>query len=194
MSTRSRDGTHICEWTGVGGGEVIEDSGVENQPEHDDGNDPPEVFRSVPLGSESLGLSGKRDLVSMNDADSPPEAVPLDTKRGRVPNNPKSPWEPGQVQLMAQGLLFREHGYRCDHGILYFAGSRTRVDVPYDDALEARTLKLVREAHHAAMARQLPLPLDDSPKCNGCSLSGICLPDETLALRQVPSDAAAPYG
>ena len=77
------------------------------------------------LGSERLGLTAKLDLVS-TAAD---EAVSVDTKRGRVPNNPERSWDPDRVQLMAQGLLLREHGYRCDHGVLYFAGSRTRVDI-----------------------------------------------------------------
>ncbi|MGI9182220.1 MAG: CRISPR-associated endonuclease Cas4g/Cas1g [Longimicrobiaceae bacterium] len=150
--------------------------------ERDDGDEPPVVSRSVSLGSERLGLTAKLDLVSTaGDV-----AVPVDTKRGRVPNNPERSWEPERVQLMAQGLLLREHGYRTAHGILYFAGSKTRVEVPFAPELEARTLRLIEEARAAATATALPDPLEDSPKCNGCSLSGICLPDETLALRQVP--------
>lgn len=70
--------------------------------------------------------------------------------------------------------------------MLYFAGSRTRVDVPFTAELEARTLRLMEEAHAAQVSQVIPDPLEDSPKCNGCSLAGICLPDETLALRQVP--------
>lgn len=92
------------------------------------------------------------------------------------------------MQLMAQGVLLREHGYRTDHGVLYFAGSRTRVDVPFTPELEARTLRLIDEARAAAQSSEIPDPLEDSPKCNGCSLSGICLPDETLALRAVPAE------
>jgi CRISPR-associated protein Cas1 len=87
---------------------------------------------------------------------------------------------------MAQGLLLREHGYRCDHGILYFAASRTRVPVPFTPALEERTLSLLDEAREAERG-PVPPPLDDSPKCNGCSLSGICLPDETNALAALTS-------
>jgi CRISPR-associated protein Cas1 len=177
---------------GVEGSESAEEGGVASVPERESGDEPPEVVRSVPLGSERLGLSAKLDLVSVDDAVSPPEAVPVETKRGRVPNNPERSWEPERVQIMAQGLLLREHGYRCDHGVLYFAGSRTRVDVPFDDALETRTLDLLCDARQAATARQLPPPLDDSPKCNGCSLAGICLPDETLALSHTPADPAAP--
>ena len=147
------------------------------------GDERPVVSRSVTLGSDILGLMAKLDLVSTAGD----EAVPVETKRGRAPDNPERSWEPERVQLMAQGLLLREHGYRSTHGILYFALSRTRVEVPFTAELEARTLRLVDEARTATGSMVLPDPLDDSPKCNGCSLSGICLPDETLALRHVPA-------
>ncbi|MEM8784049.1 MAG: CRISPR-associated endonuclease Cas1 [Planctomycetota bacterium] len=145
------------------------------------GDEPPTVTRSVPLASATLGLTAKLDLVaSVGD-----EAVPVETKRGRVPNNPERSWEPERVQLMAQGLLLREHGYTTDHGVLYFAGSRTRVDVPFTDQLEQRTRQLLADAHAASQSTTLPPPLEDSPKCRGCSLNGICLPDETLALQHL---------
>jgi CRISPR-associated protein Cas1 len=153
-------------------------------------DDAPTVTRSVQLGSERLGLTAKLDLVS-TDGD---EAVPVETKRGRVPNNAERSWEPERVQLMAQGLLLREHGYRSDHGVLYFAGSKTRVDVQFTAELEARTLRLMEEARTAATSSVMPDPLDDSPKCNGCSLSGICLPDETLVLRDVPATRGSAAG
>ncbi len=167
---------------------VLPDPGSDSDPDDDaPGDDRPAVSRSVSLGSESLGLSGKLDLVA-TDGD---EAVPVETKRGRVPNTPERSWEPERVQLMAQGLLLREHGYRSDHGVLYFAGSRTRVDIPFSEALEARTRDLLQSALRAQSSTTLPPPLDDSPKCHGCSLSGICLPDETLALQAVPADPSA---
>jgi CRISPR-associated protein Cas1 len=156
------------------------------------GDAPPEVARSVPMGSEALGITAKLDLVSVDDQASPPEAVPVETKRGRVPKNEERSWEPERVQLMAQGLLLREQGYHCDHGVLYFAGSRVRVDVPFTDELEALTRAFIAGARAAAQSRVLPPPLEESPKCAGCSLCGICLPDETLALRTAPEDPAAP--
>jgi CRISPR-associated protein Cas1 len=93
---------------------------------------------------------------------------------------------------MAQGLLLREHGYTCDHGIIYFAGSRTRVDVPFTPELERETRDLIEQTRRAVSLTVIPDPLDDSPKCNGCSLAGICLPDETLALRRLGDAVAAP--
>jgi CRISP-associated protein Cas1 len=143
-----------------------------------EGDEPPVVSRSIPLGSNTLGLTAKLDLVSTAED----QAVPVETKRGRVPNNAERSWEPERVQLMAQGLLLREHGYQCDHGVLYYAASRTRVDVPFSSELECRTRELIDLARRAAHADKLPPPLDDSPKCRGCSLAGVCLPDETQAL------------
>ena len=152
------------------------------------GDEPMVVVRSVPLASELLGLTGKLDLVAMEGE----MAIPVETKRGRVPENAERSWEPERVQLMAQGLLLREHGYQCDHGMLYFAGSRTRVRIDFTDALETRTRELLRLAKAATLAVVLPPPLEDSPKCVSCSLAGICLPDETNALLHSPADPTAP--
>lgn len=148
---------------------------------------PPDIHRSITLSSERLRLTAKLDVVETVGG----EAVPVDTKRGKPPDNEHRAWEPERVQLMAQGLLLREHGFRATHGVLYFAGARKRVEVAFDADLEASTLGYLDAAHAAATRPELPEPLDDSPKCNGCALSGICLPDETLALRDVPEDPAA---
>lgn len=147
-------------------------------PTEDRGDEPPTISRSVSLSSTTLGLTAKLDLVSTAGA----EAVPVETKRGRIPDNPERSYEPERVQLMAQGLLLREHGYNCSHGYLYFRASRARVRIDFDAELERTTRAYVAKAMQAMTSATLPPPLDDSPKCNGCSLSGICLPDETLAL------------
>lgn len=157
-------------------------------PEDATGDDPPAVARSVPLSSDVLGLSAKLDLVA-TDGD---EAIPVETKRGRVPENTERSWEPERVQLMAQGLLLREHGYKCDRGMLYFAESRTRVRVEFTEMLEYRTLDLLSSAHRAMSLTVLPPPLENSPKCTGCSLAGVCLPDETNAMLNAPADPSLP--
>ncbi len=152
------------------------------------GEEPPAVARSVPLSSDLLGLTAKLDLVA-TEGDM---AIPVETKRGRVPENEQRSYEPERVQLMAQGLLLREQGYRCDHGLLYFAGSRTRVRIEFTAELEARTRELLALARAAVHLTVLPPPLEDSPKCVGCSLAGICLPDETNALLHAPADPSTP--
>lgn len=141
----------------------------------------PDAFkaRSVELSSDLLGISAKIDLVEGADG----VVRPVDYKRGSPPENEHRCWEPERVQLCAYGLLLREAGYRCEEGILYFAEAKTRVEVPFDKALIDRTLQIVNEARRTAGAREAPPPLVASPKCQGCSLHSICLPDEVNILK-----------
>ena len=131
--------------------------------------------RSVSLSSESLGITAKMDLVEGKGMD----VVPVDYKRGKRPHTSKGAYDPERVQLCAQGLLLREHGFHCDGGVLYFVASKERVRVEFDDDLEALTRKSIAELALLAGQAMAPEPLLDSPKCPHCSLVGICLPDET---------------
>jgi CRISPR-associated protein Cas1 len=139
------------------------------------------VARSVMLSSTKLGLVAKIDLL-----EGAPDGtvVPVDTKRGAPPDVPERAWEPERVQVCVQGLLLREHGYRCERAVLWFAETRQRVVVELDDELVARTLELVAELRVVASSSVPPAPLVDSPKCPRCSLVGICLPDEVNTLTE----------
>ncbi len=159
---------------------------------------PDEVSRatSVTLSSERLGLIARIDVVEESDG----SVVPVDVKRGHLPRH--GPWPSDRAQLAICVIVLRENGYRCERGVLYYAGSRRRVDVRVDDELIAETLRTVIELREVAMADQAPPHLVDSPKCPRCSLVGICLPDEHHRLggdrtrpprRLVPTaDAASP--
>jgi len=142
------------------------------------------VATSVMLSSTELGVVAKIDLL-----EGAPDGtvVPVDTKRGAPPDLPERAWEPERVQVCVQALLLREHGYRCERGMLWFAETRQRVAVDLDDALVNRTLELLADLRQIASSSDPPPPLVDSPKCPRCSLVGICLPDEvnTLAERSV---------
>lgn len=138
--------------------------------------------RSLDLASEALGITAKLDLVEGRAG----TVVPIDTKKGR-PTLDGTAWEPDAVQICAQILLLREHGYDCPHGELFYAETRQRVHVEATDALIARTMEAAEEARTAAARLQPPPPLVDSPKCPRCSLAGICLPDETNLLRHQAS-------
>ncbi|MCQ2402100.1 MAG: CRISPR-associated endonuclease Cas1 [Lentisphaeria bacterium] len=140
----------------------------------------PIIARSVLLSDEQLGIIAKPDLIEADGQ----IATPVEMKRGSIPNTPTHTYEPERVQLMVQALLLRAHGFQCTTGIVYYASSRKRVEIPLDDDLESRTLNIIAQIKEMLLNRpQLPPPpLNDSPKCNGCSLAGICLPDETNAL------------
>ncbi|HIQ20388.1 MAG TPA: CRISPR-associated endonuclease Cas1 [Planctomycetes bacterium] len=143
--------------------------------------------RSVMLSAPREGLIARIDVLDLQSG----VAVPVDYKRGKVPEVPGGAWEPEQVQLCAQALVLRENGYHCEGGIIYYAGSRRRVSVPIDDQLVERTRQLLGEFRRTAASGRIPPPLEDSPKCPRCSLVGICLPDETRLLAapdQAPAD------
>jgi CRISP-associated protein Cas1 len=140
----------------------------------------PYQARTIWLSSQRLGITAKIDVV---EGDAEGNVVPIEYKRGKAPDLPEGAYLPERAQLCAQVLLLRDHGYRCDHGDIYFAGSRKRVTIDIDDALVATTLGAVSRARCLTETAEAPPPLVDSPKCNGCSLVGICLPDEINLLR-----------
>ena len=141
---------------------------------------------SVELASERLGVVAKLDIVRA-DGD---RVVPIDFKRGKLPPVEIGVYDPERVQLGLQAMLLREHGYRCDLGRVYYAASKTHVDVPIDDALVAQTTDAIMQARRVRERGTIPPPLLNSPKCPRCSLNAICLPDEINALRDQPKAAS----
>jgi CRISP-associated protein Cas1 len=136
--------------------------------------------RSITLSSNRLGLIAKMDLVEVDGN----TVTPVDYKRGKRPHVPKGAYDPERVQLCVQGMILEEHGYACSEGVLYYAASKERVTVVFDEDLRARTLAAVNGLRLIAAGGQIPVPLEDSPKCPRCSLVGICLPDEVNFLKR----------
>ena len=140
--------------------------------------------QAMVLSDERLGLVAKPDLVELDGG----RATPVEYKRGTVPDTPERTYLDHRVHVCALALLLRANGYECDKGAVYYLGSKRRVDVPIDAGLEAETLRLAGDLRGDAASSSMPPPLVDSPKCPGCSMVGICLPDETNLL----ADGAGP--
>lgn len=136
------------------------------------------AVRSLTLSSPSLGAIARIDLVEAEAG----RVTPIDYKRGAVPATEARAWDPERIQLCIQGLILRDNGYRCDSGILYFAESKTRIEIPFDAELEATARSALAGLRALAERGSPPPPLIDSPKCVRCSLAGICLPDEVNRL------------
>jgi CRISP-associated protein Cas1 len=136
--------------------------------------------RSITLSSNKLGLIARLDLVEGEGS----IVTPVDYKRGKRPHTSRGVYDPERVQLCAQGLLLREHGYACEEGVIYYVESRERVRVPFDEELLSLTRRSISELRAMAAGGRMPPPLDDSPKCPRCSLVTICLPDEVRFLNQ----------
>ncbi len=138
--------------------------------------------RSVTLASESLRVVAKLDLIEGTGI----SVTPVDYKRGsprRDRDGMPTAWDPERVQICLQALVLRENGFDCKTGVLYFAETRQRVTVPIDEELIELTRASVLQARLISDFSAPPPPLIDSPKCPRCSLSAICLPDETNRCR-----------
>ena len=155
------------------------------------------VSRSLTLSSSTLGVIAKLDVAEAEDG----AVTPIDYKRGKRPHVEQGAYEPERIQVCLQGLLLEEHGYRVEEGAIYYAGSRERVRVVFDDALRTAARAAVSDLRLTVSQGRIPPPLKDSPKCPRCALVTVCLPDEIRALSgsslaprsiAVPADEALP--
>ncbi|MBV8807186.1 MAG: CRISPR-associated endonuclease Cas1 [Acidobacteriaceae bacterium] len=135
---------------------------------------------SITLSSERLRVIAKLDLIEIENG----SVTPIDYKHGRPREKEDAlqVWPTDRVQLTLQGLILRENGYRCEDGIVYYASTKQRVRIEFGDAEIAEAERAVFDAWQTARAGVLPPPLVDSPKCGGCSLAPVCLPDEVSRL------------
>ena len=133
------------------------------------------LLRALPVFSDRLGLSGKADLVEVRCAslesqisnlksEMPPvvealfgesqisdlrfemprrvlAARPVEYKKG-----PKRRFDNDEVQLCAQALCLEEmFGIVVEAGAIFYAQSQRRLDVPFDGALRALTLRAISD-------------------------------------------------
>jgi CRISPR-associated protein Cas1 len=155
--------------------------------------------RSIALSSETLGISGKLDLVEEKAA----AAYPVEYKRSTAPRDSEGRptfWDNDAIQLCAQALLLeQELGVPVPRGILYYIGSKERVEVVLDEALRAKTLAAIAQIRNLAESPTPPEPLPGElrHRCPGCSLVTVCQPEETLVQIgrvKLPADGSLPEG
>jgi len=142
--------------------------------------------RAITLSSDRYKLIAKIDLLEVREGSSGQKTVtPVDYKHGQPKENAAGAlelWPADRAQLAAQALVLRDNGYQCDEALVFYAKTRQRVRLPITDELVAETLALLEQAWQTARIGAIPPPLEDSPKCPGCSLLPICLPDEVNSL------------
>lgn len=126
------------------------------------------VLRSLPLWSESLGLSGRADVVELHDGG---RLVPVEYKIGRRHGIT------AHLQVAAQALCLEEMtGTRVPTGAIWFSTSRRREEVPVDACLRDLTLTAIAAVRANLVSTRLPqAPNDD--RCQECQLLGHCLPE-----------------
>lgn len=140
-----------------------------------------ELLRALPLYSDTLGLTGKADLVEIRrdpGSEHIAEARPVEYKKG-----PARRWSNDQVQLCAQALCLEEMlGLRIGSGLIYHVASARRDEVAFDEQLRSLTLATL-DALRASLARPAAPPAVLKPQCDGCSLRPVCLPEAAAARR-----------
>lgn len=130
--------------------------------------------RSVELSDPELGLSARLDLVEAEGG----VATPIEYKRGKAPNTAEGTYLDHRIHVCAQGLLLRANGFKSEHGIVYYVGSKKRVVVEFDEKMVSQTRAMLREMEETVEQGRMPPPLVDSPKCPRCAMVEICMPDE----------------
>lgn len=153
------------------------DASVGRLPEDGEG-DRPVVRRSLTLGDDEIGVVARIDLVELDGR----RAVPIEYKRGRPVSDAAPLHEPELIQLLAQVVLLRAHGYEVEEAAVWFAESRQRRTVVVPPDADHRVRTAVAEVRANAAAGSAPPALVDSPKCPHCVLIGLCLPDESALI------------
>ncbi len=140
--------------------------------------------RSLYLSSDRYGITGKIDLVEEREG----IAYPVEYKKRKAPkdtNDKPFVWLNDQIQLCSQTLLLEDNGFSSiTHGFLYYIGSKKRVKVNFTEELRKKTIEAIDAAERLTKDSQIPQPLADDPRCVPCSLLPICMPAETLALKE----------
>ncbi len=135
-----------------------------------------ELLRALPLFSDTLGLTGKADLVEVQR--DPPTghvsaARPVEYKKG-----PKRRFDNDEVQLCAQALCLEEmFGLTVATGAIYHAASAGRSEVAFDNPLRTQTRAALAGLRALIAEGRIP-PAELKPQCDGCSLREICLPEK----------------
>ena len=134
-----------------------------------------QMLRSIPLWSETLGLSGRADAVAVRGV----EVYPIEYKSG-IPHGITA-----DLQVCAQALCFEEMlNVEIPFGYVWYAGPRRRFRVDFTPAIRQQVVDIVLEIRAQIETGKLPNAPNDE-RCVECQLRSHCLPELTSASRRV---------
>jgi len=142
------------------------------------------ITHALPLRCARLKLTGKADIVEFHPkTDGSETPFPVDYKRGR-----RNRWQNDDVQLCAQALCLEEMlCVAVPRGAIFHASSKRRREVAFTPQLRAQTEAAAVRLHALIASRSIPAAVL-LPKCEGCSLHAICMPE--LSLRRAEIEMA----
>ncbi len=134
------------------------------------------VYQQQWVWSDRLLISGIIDAVEVTYG----QLVPLEYKKGRMGKHLSD-----HFQLCGAALCLEERtGQEIEYGEIFYHANRRREQVPFTEALRARTESAIVAAQ-LATRQNIPAPTTNKTKCQACSLTEICLPKETRLLSAI---------
>ena len=133
------------------------------------------VLRGILLWSESLGLTGRADVVEAKGEDIHPVEYKSGTRHGLA----------ADLQLCAQALCLEEMlDVDVPCGSVWYGGPRRRVEVWFTASLRHQVKSIVAEIREQLLTGQLPAAVNDG-RCKECQLFHHCLPGPTSMSRRI---------
>ncbi|HEY6423405.1 MAG TPA: CRISPR-associated endonuclease Cas1 [Pseudonocardiaceae bacterium] len=131
-------------------------------------------LRGVEITSGEWGTIGRCDTLEVDDDG----ALTVVEYKSAPRRRRADVTDPMRVQLTLQVHALREMGFRVAGQAVYFTTSRERVPVELTADDTAAAHKAVLDTRATLSSATAPEPLEDDPRCSGCSHIGVCLPDE----------------
>ena len=133
------------------------------------------VLRGIPLWSESLGLSGRADVVELDGNRIRPVEYKSGVQHGLT----------ADLQVCAQALCLEEMlGVAVPSGSVWYGGPRRRVEVMFTESLRNQVMIVIGSIREQLLTGVLPSAVNDA-RCKECQLLNHCLPEVTNATRRL---------
>jgi CRISPR-associated exonuclease Cas4 len=127
---------------------------------------------ALPIASRRYGVAGVADLVEFHARPDGETPFPVEYKRGK----PKL-HRADEVQLCAQGICLEEMtGHQVVEGALYYAQTKRRVIVPFDEELRRLTTETLAMLREVFTTLRTPPAQYRADRCRACSLIELCRP------------------
>ncbi|MCY3630458.1 MAG: CRISPR-associated protein Cas4 [Bacteroidota bacterium] len=134
-----------------------------------------QVLRSLPLWSETMGLSGRADAVEISNGVICPIEYKSGTRHGTS----------ADLQLCAQALCLEEmFAVEISYGYIWYTGPRRRIKVDFTPKLRDEVKDIVMEIRSQILTAELPGAPNDE-RCKQCQFLQHCLPELTSSPHKV---------
>lgn len=133
------------------------------------------MLRAIPLWSESLGLSGRADVVELENGAVRPVEYKSGVRHGVT----------ADLQLCAQALCLEEMlSVEIPYGFVWYGKPRRRVRVDFTPELRLEVQDIILQIRHQLQTGILPEAPNDE-RCKKCQLLHHCLPGLASAPQKV---------